>query len=334
MRLAGSFFLLGLTVLTGSIVPAQESTVYTTVVATRLFVVGAANPRTGLHYQRAAGDTGWHQVGPKTIRAFGMGFFTPSRGRILYIGAGNGVHRSSDFGATWKTTTGWRITEVLGVTPDQHDSNTVYCATEFGVFRSTDGCATWKEMNTGLKSTFISCVIIDRADPRRLFCATEEGAYVSEDRGEHWKRMGLSVGGIRTIVQNPADPLMLIAGTEDFGMYVTRDGGSIWTRTEAGIDHTTFYAIAFNPRNPDTVYAGGYVTGVYRSLDGARSWRRVNDGLTALNIHSIAVDPVHPERIFAAAYWGGVFRSDTAGEKWTPIGLSESQSWMVCVEPY
>src|SRR5512137_990315 len=90
--------------------PAQGSTVYATVVATKLFVVGAANPRTGLHFQKASGDTGWRQMGPKTVRAFHTSFFGPAGGRVIYIGAGNGVHKSSDGGATWRVTTGWEIT--------------------------------------------------------------------------------------------------------------------------------------------------------------------------------------------------------------------------------
>ena len=41
----------------GTTARAQESTVYATVVSTKLFVVGAANPRTGLHFQTTGGDT-------------------------------------------------------------------------------------------------------------------------------------------------------------------------------------------------------------------------------------------------------------------------------------
>ncbi len=313
---------------------AQTSTVYTTVVATKLFVVGAANPPTGLFFQRVGGDTGWHHTGPSTVRAFHAAKFLPSRGRILYVAAGNGVHRSTDGGATWRVTTDWRITEVLQVVPDQQDSNRVFLASPYGVYRTTDGCATWQQINSGIGATFVSAVLIDRVDPRRLYCSTEDGVYRSEDGGDTWKRTGLSVGGVRTIVQHPSDPAVLIAGTEDHGIYITRDGGRVWTKSEAGVDHTTFYCFAFDPSHPDTIYAGGYVTGVYKSVNGGQSWRRTNDGLTVLTIHSLAVDPLDGNRVFAAAYWGGIFRSENGGATWRSMGLPDSQTWTVFVEPF
>jgi photosystem II stability/assembly factor-like uncharacterized protein len=315
------------------VAPAQQSTVYAAVVATRLFVVGAANPRTGLFFQNPAADTSWQHTGPSNFRVFGVALYRPAKGRVLYIAAGNGLHKSSDGGATWRCTTDLRITEVLWVSPDQRDPKTVYIATAYGIYRSWDGCQTWTEMNNGLGSTFTPCVIVDHADSRTLYCATEEGAYRSDDGARTWQRMGLSVGGIRVIAQHPKDPSVLFAGTEENGIYVSRNGGKWWTKCEAGIDHRTFYTFAFNPLNPDVMYAGGYVTGVYKTVDGGASWKRVNNGLTSLNIHSLAVDPADGERVFAAAYWGGVFRTDNGGTTWRNVGHADSQVWTVIVEP-
>jgi photosystem II stability/assembly factor-like uncharacterized protein len=218
------------------------------------------------------------------------------------------------------------------VAPDQRDLNTVYIASAYGIFKTTDGCKTWVESNRGLACTFAPCVIVDNADSRTLYCATEEGAYRSDDGAASWTRMGLSVGGVRVIAQHPRDRSMLIAGTEDNGIYITRNGGKWWTKSESGVDHTTCYTFAFNPQNPETVYAGGYVTGVYKSADGGNSWKRVNNGLTSLNIHSLAVDPADGERVYAAAYWGGVFRTDDGGNEWRNVGHADSQVWTVIVE--
>jgi photosystem II stability/assembly factor-like uncharacterized protein len=190
------------------------------------------------------------------------------------------------------------------------------------------------ERNAGLQGKFTSAVIIDHSNSNILYCSTEDGVYRSDDGASTWRRSGLSVGGIRVIAQHPSDARVLAAGTEDHGIYITRNGGKYWEKCEAGLDHATFYTIAFNPGNPQTLYAGGYVTGVYKSTDGGVSWMRTNSGLTNLNVHSIAVDPTVSDRVYAATQWGGVFRSDDAGESWHNVGLNGSQVWTITVQPF
>ena len=204
---------------------AQESTVYFSVVATKLFVVGAANPRTGVHLQHPTADTAWTHIGPNNIRAFGVAVHPGTGQQVIYIAAGNGLHKSSDGGKTWRITTGWNITEVLCVCPDPRDVKTVYLACAYGIFRSTDGCASWTECNSGLGSTFTTCVLVDNAHPGTVYCASEDGAYVSTNSGSSWSKMGLSVAGVRTIAQNPSDPDFLMVGTESNGIYFSANGG-------------------------------------------------------------------------------------------------------------
>lgn len=310
-----------------------ESTVYVSVVATKLFVVGAANPRTGIHFQHPSADTVWQHTGAVNIRAFGVAVQPGTDRKVLYIASGNGVHKSTDGGATWKITTGWNITEVQCVSPDPFDPGRVYCGTPYGVFRSTDGCRTWQEASAGLGSRFISQVTASPLVKGQVYCATESGAYISTDGATTWKRMGLSVGGVRTLVQHPRNAAVFAAGTEDHGLYMSTDGGNVWTRREAGIDHLTFYAIAFDPTAPDTMYASGYVTGVYRSVDGGTTWKRVNDGLSVLSFKCLAVDPRDSRRVYAGAYWGGVYVTEDRGGHWRSIGPPDSQVWTISIQP-
>ncbi len=326
-----SFFLLSITC---DRVLAQQSTVYASVLSTKLFIVGGANPNTGLYYQHPAEDTIWHHTGAKRIRAFGVAADASSKGKTLYIASGDGVHKTTDGGVTWKITTGWNITEVQCVTPDPTNANVVYIATAYGVYKSTDGCATWKEKNNGLSFPFfLQSIIIDHSEANRLYCATEAGVYVSTDRAENWKRTGLNVGNARIIVQHPIDPKILFVGTEE-GIYTSPNGGKWWTKVEAGIDHQTFYALAFDPAHHDTMYAGGYVTGVYKSVNGGVTWGRVNNGLDFLSIHSIAVDPTNSSRVYAGTIWGGMYRTDNGGQNWRSVGLPQAEVWTIVIHPY
>ena len=312
-----------------------QSTVYASVVSTKLFVVGAANAGTGLFSQHPGDDTTWQHSGAARIRAFGVATDVASKGQIVYIASGNGLHKTTDGGRTWRITTGWEITEVLWVTPDKRDRNIVYIATVYGIYKTTDGCATWQQMNNGLAlPAFTPCIIIDANDHNTLYCASEDGAYVSHDAARSWKRLGLHVRSIRVIAQHPDNSKILFAGTEDDGLYYTENGGQWWTKAEPGITTSTFYTVAFDPVHPDTMYAGGYVSGVYKSIDGGKSWSRSSAGLEYLSIHSIAVDPTNPRRVYAGTIWGGIYRSDNGGEKWVSAGLPDSEVWTVIIQPY
>jgi photosystem II stability/assembly factor-like uncharacterized protein len=309
---------------------SQTSQVYVCVFSAGSYVVGAANQQCGLFHQPSTRDTVWQHMGPG-IRANGSA--TPGGDpRSLLITAGNGVHRSLDGGEHWKTITDWRITEAQSIATDPRVPKRIVIASAYGIWRSDDGGDTWAEKNKGFRYPFFaSMVSIDAANPDKLFCAAESGAWQSGNAGDSWERMGLSVPGVRCIAQSPHDPSIMFAGTEDNGIYTSSDGGKRWRKCEAGIDHSTFYTIAFDPVDGRTIYAGGYVTGVYKSIDGGESWRMTNSGLPILNIHAIAADPNSPATVYAGTLGGGVYRSDDAGGSWTYAGLYGCQIWSIAV---
>ncbi|MDE3056496.1 MAG: hypothetical protein KGJ59_00880 [Bacteroidota bacterium] len=324
-----------LSLFTEAHVVAQQTAVYAAVLSTKSFVVGGKNPMTGLFFQRPSDDTLWQHSGAPNVRVSGVAVKVehPLGGKLLYLAAGNGVHRSTDGGATWKIVTDWRVTEVQWVTIDPRNSSVVYIATPYGVFKSSDGGNAWKEMSRGLEAShFISSIIVDVVNSNIVYCSTEDGAYISRDAAATWQRMGLSVGGVRVIAQDPDNPKTLAVGTEDNGIYISHDGGEVWMKKESGVDHSTFYTVVFDPHDSRILYAGGYVTGVYKSTDSGESWRRTNDGLTCLNVHSIAVDPANSNRIYAASMGDGVFRSDDGGAHWKFAGLRNAEVWRLAIQ--
>jgi hypothetical protein len=69
--------------------------------------------------------------------------------RILYAGAyGGGVYRTADSGATWSACAALSNKNVVSLTLDANGK--LYAGTEAGVFLSSDGCATWAALSTGL----------------------------------------------------------------------------------------------------------------------------------------------------------------------------------------
>lgn len=132
---------------------ARAQTIYTVVLGNQNHVVGSSTLKSGLFvsYDNA---TTWKHLGPKNLKAYSMDAVDSSSGRILYIAAGNGVHRSMDYGKSWKIVTDWRMTEVLDVKIDQSNPNYLYAATAFGFWRSTDGGDTWKNPDGPLKERY------------------------------------------------------------------------------------------------------------------------------------------------------------------------------------
>lgn len=79
-------------------------------------------------FRRSDGDTAWVNLRPNTITP-GIGFTSFGGRHQLYLAGGNGLHRSTDGGRTWRVLTGWRTKEVLSVAFDPADSLRLYIST-------------------------------------------------------------------------------------------------------------------------------------------------------------------------------------------------------------
>lgn len=172
-----------------------------------------------------------------------------------------------------------------------------------GVYKSTDGGQSWKNM--GLRdSQHIGAIIIDPRDSDVVFVAAE---------GPLW-----SPGG-------------------DRGLYKTTDGGRTWKAVLEISENTGVTNIAYDPRDPDVIYAasyqrrrhvglligGGPESAIYKTSDCGNSWKKLSGGLPTVDIGRIAlaVSPQRPDVVYAvvcaAGDHGGFFRSEDCGETWT-----------------
>jgi hypothetical protein len=122
--------------------PLAAQTVYACVWGHPKFVVGSSTLHSGLYRTTDGGGT-WTHLGPQNLKTFSMDAVDATKGRVLYIAAGNGVHRSLDSGRTWKIVTDWRVTEVLDVVVDQREPHRIYAGTAYGLWISEDYGDTW-----------------------------------------------------------------------------------------------------------------------------------------------------------------------------------------------
>ena len=250
---------------------------------------------------------------------------------------GDGVYVSHDAGATWKhmglENTG-RIARVL-VHPK--DPNTVYvCAEgrltgpqqERGVFKTTDGGQTWKQVLFVDENTGCSGLSIDQNDPNTLLAGAwqelevtwversggpSSGVYITHDGGDHWTKLtkGLPkppVGKVDVAIA-PSD------SKRQYALIQTPDQGSLWRSDDAGeswnvvswdrslIGRAGYYIrLAVNPQNPDDVFISS--SSFHRSVDGGKHFSG-NGGVVAGvpqgqascgDCHDIWIDPKDPVR--------------------------------------
>ncbi|MBI3637503.1 MAG: hypothetical protein HY216_15020 [Candidatus Rokubacteria bacterium] len=187
----------------------------------------------------------------------------PARAETLYAAIEvGGVMRSDDAGETWSDCSADLLklaelphlksrivsdTDIEGMM-DAHalcvsaaSPGTVYLALRMGLFRSTDGGRSWRDMEVGRFSplTYSRDVRVSPQDPRTLYACL-----------------------------SPA------ARSEDGSLYRSRDLGATWTRLDHGVKaESTLMAVALHPSDPERVYCASRTGQVFGTEDGGRTWR-------------------------------------------------------------
>ncbi|HEY9450917.1 MAG TPA: hypothetical protein VIQ60_14295, partial [Gemmatimonadaceae bacterium] len=204
------------------------------------------------------------------------------------VSYGDGVYKSIDGGRTWKNV-GLKESEHIGkIIIDPRNSDVVYVAAQGplwsgggdrGLFKTTDGGATWKKVLDGGDWSGASDVVLDPRNPDVLIATT-------------WQRYRRQWG--------------YIAGGPQSGVYRSTDGGATWTKSQSGLPKEELgrTGLAISPVNPDVVYAvveaandGG---GFFRSEDNGVNWKKMSDyTATSLYYQELFPDPVDVDRIYS-----------------------------------
>src|SRR5499433_3478746 len=288
----------------------------------------------------------------------------PGDPSIYYAGAASGgVWKTTDGGGHWTPVSDSMPVAAIGalaVAPS--DPSIVWAGTGEawairdsdvigdGIYKSMDAGKTW--VHAGLDETGrIGRIIVHPTNPDIAFaCAIgrstgpqqERGVFRTTDGGQHWERVlfvdentgcsGLSMDAknSRTLFagtwQVEMHPWSMLGGGAGSGLYVSRDGGTKWTKIEApGLPRSPLGKIdvAVAPTDSNRVYALIQTNdqgSVWRSDDGGSSWRVVNwsrelIGRAGYYIH-LAVSPANADEIlvsnssfFQSVDGGQTFRS-------------------------
>src|SRR5262245_22624744 len=131
----------------------------------------------------------------------------------------------------------------------------VYAGTGSGVFKSTDGGASWRATNAGLTERYVMDLAIDQHHAAVLYAATSSGVFKSTNGARSWGETSLSELGTVALALHPRNSRVLYAGTEE-GVYKSSDAGARWRKVTTDPHARRVFAIALDPQHPATVYAG------------------------------------------------------------------------------
>ncbi|MBK9605856.1 MAG: hypothetical protein IPO58_05285 [Betaproteobacteria bacterium] len=270
----------------------------------------------------------------RNLRAFDE--FVKKRGRVK--AAGIAPDRWTALGGG---PVGGRIRAIL---PHPADANTLWLgAATGGVWKTTDGGATWRAVGDNIASLTVSTMVIDAANT--LYIGTGEwsqghfgaGVFRSDDGGATWQFLPATDPGannhwryVSRMVAHPTQPGVIIAGTWR-GIYRTADGGATWTRvhrltpigSESFFNHA--HDIDFDPNNASRLTAGLVGGAVALSTDAGVTWQMQPiadiaidlEGDTAQRVE-LAYSKSRPGRIYALVdrRSGDLYRSDDGGANW------------------
>ena len=238
-------------------------------------------------------------------------------------GPGSALYKTDDAGAHWtkiSTNPGFAtgLLGKMGLAIAASDSKVVYAivqANDGGVFRSSDGGATWHRVNSEWKlrqrAFYYMAIYVDPTNANTLYAPEVDSVWKSTDGGKTWK--ALTPPGDHHIVWiNPHDPKILLEG-DDGGATVSVDGGKTWS-SELNQPTGQFYHITLDGQFPYHVYGAQQDEGAFEGPSAS------SEGLTIGAWHSvalgesthIAVDPRDPNVTYGAAYYSVFGRLDTS----------------------
>ncbi|PYR61722.1 MAG: glycosyl hydrolase, partial [Acidobacteria bacterium] len=282
---------------------------------------GNIQPGDGVYKSIDAGKT-WTHVGFRGSQAISKIRIHPTNSDIVFVASfgkygvpsdERGIYKSTDGGKTWQRKL-FRDNKTGGVDIwiDRRNPSVMFAAlweayrVEYqmssggpgsGLFKSTDGGDTWKEItrNPGLPAGLVGRIglSVSGADGNRVYALIENehgGLFSSDDAGSTWKL----VNEARTIRQR--------------AFYYTH--------------------ITADPNNKDTVYVLN--TGAFRSTDGGKTLAQVGTG-THGDHHDLWIDPDDSNHVMLANDGGGAitYNVGSAQRTWSAQDFPTGQFYHV-----
>jgi photosystem II stability/assembly factor-like uncharacterized protein len=232
--------------------------------------------------------------------------------------------------------------EIFKVVVDPSSSGTLYAIANSGVFKSTDGGASWGLALSITDGTALD-LAVDPLKPAKVYAANNStGLWESTDAGGTWNKL-TGIPNAHVVVVDPVNEDTVYAIANGCDVYKSTDGGATWNSVATGLTgNADAYCtqIAVDAANPLQLYlatqvgsyqtstgarGGSSLSGLYSSADGGASWTQ---NLATLAFADVVIDPSNDQNVYAGSYV-----SNDGGTTWAPSASAPSRFTVIAVDP-
>ena len=281
---------------------------------------------------------------------------------IIYVASGDddagdtssvGVLKSTNGGVTWSTTglnTLNSPSSMNDIYVSPNDSNTLWVATNNGVYKTIDGGTTWSN-NNGLQGLNIKDIKVKPGEPNTIYAVSKNTFYISTNGGNSFSSSstGLPISSNRFVIDvtpNNNNVVYILSSAPDNsfqGLYKSVDSGATFTEVASNatvgdvFDGSTqaWYdlALAVSSSDENEVYIG--TLNIWKSTNGGTSFSKINTWY--IRDASYTHADIHLLRFFNGTLFagtdGGFFKSTDNGNSFFDLstGMEISQFYRISV---
>jgi photosystem II stability/assembly factor-like uncharacterized protein len=178
------------------------------------------------------------------------------------------------------------------------------------------------------RAAFVPPLVMDPVTPTTLYFATMR-LYRTTNDGALWTAISPDLtkgtGYISSVAVAPSDPLTIYVGTNDGNVQVTRDGGTTWTVSTAGLANryiTNFAIDRLDPTRGLITHSGNSATHVYLTTNAGQTWTSVTGSLPNMPVNAVVMIDDGPNHFFIGTD-AGAFETTDGGLTWSssPAGM-------------